>query len=79
MSSVDDPLVIVIGRDRVRKGSHVGMAAAAMSAVVAGVWVAAGTSANRWSAAVAEFILRWTIAIGLVAAVFVALYWGVQS
>lgn len=79
MSSVKNPIVIVIGRERVRKVSHVGIAAAAMSVVAAGAWVTAGTSANRWSAAVAEFILRWTIAIGLVAAVFVALYWGVQS
>jgi hypothetical protein len=79
MSAAEDPIVIVIERERVRKIGHVGIAAAGLGAVAVGAAVAVYTSAILWSAAVANFILQWAIAIGLVAAVFAALYLGVRS
>jgi hypothetical protein len=79
MSAAEDPIVIIIERERIRKISHVGIGAAASSAVATEAVVAVGTSAPLWSAVVAEFVLRWAIAIGLVATVLAALYLGVRS
>jgi hypothetical protein len=79
MSAAEDPIVIIIERERVRKVRQAGAAGAGLGGVGSIAAVAVYTNTNLLSAAVAEFAFRWAIAIGLLAAVFAALYLGVRS
>ena len=79
MSAAEDPIVIIIERERVRKVRQAGAAGAGLGGVVAVAAVAVYTNVNLLSVAVAEYALRWAIAIGLLVAVLTALYLGVRS
>jgi hypothetical protein len=79
MSAAEDPIVIIIERERVRKVRQAGAAGAGLGGSIAVAAVAVYTNTNLLSAAVAEFALRWAIAIGLLATVLAALYLGVRS
>lgn len=79
MSAAEEPIVIIIERERVRKVRQAGAAGAGLGGVGSIAAVAVYTNTNLLSAAVAEYALRWAIAIGLVATVLAALYLGVRS
>ena len=79
MSAAEEPIVIIIERERVRKVRQAGAAGAGLGGVGSIAAVAVYTNTNLLSAAVAEYALRWAIAIGLLAAVCAALYLGVRS
>jgi hypothetical protein len=79
MSAAEDPIAIIIECERVRKVRQAGAAGAGLGGSIAVAAVAVYTNTNLLSAAVADFALRWAIAIGLVATVLGALYLGVRS
>ena len=79
MSAAEDPIVIIIERERVRKVRQAGSAGAGLGGVGSIAAVAVYTNVNLLSVAVAEYALRWAIAIGLLVAVLAALYLGVRS
>lgn len=79
MAAAEDPIMIVIEHERIRKVRRAGAAGAGIGAVGAVAAVAVYTSASLLTATVAEFVFRWAVAIGLVAALVAALYLGVRS
>jgi hypothetical protein len=79
MSAAEDPIAIIIERERVRKVRQAGAAGARLGGSIAVAAVAVYTNVNLLSVAVAEYALRWAIAIGLLVAVLAALYLGVRS
>ena len=62
-------------RDRVHKLIQIGLC----GAIVAGFLIAVGTSVPFWSAAVAEFVLRWAVATGLSGALLATVYWEMRA
>ena len=79
MAAAEDPIVIIIEREWIRKVRQAGAAGAGLGADGATAAVAIYTNANLLSAAVAEYAFRWAIAIGLVAVVLAVFYLGVRS
>ena len=64
-------------RDRVHNLIQIGLWAGVCGAIVAGFLVALGTSVPLVSAAVAEFVLRWSVTTGLSGALLATVYWEV--
>ena len=79
MAAAEDPIVIIIEREWIRKVRQAGAAGAGLGGIGAVAAVAIYTNANLLSAAVAEYAFRWAIAIGLLAVVLSVLYLGVRS
>ena len=78
-STEDDSALVRDGdRDRVHKLIQIGLWVGLYGAIVTGFLVAVGTSVPLWSAAVAEFVLQWAIAIGLSAVLLAPVYWEVR-
>ena len=65
--------------DRVHKLIQIGLWTGLCGAIVAGFLVAVGTSVPFWSAAVAEFVLRWAVATELSGALLATVYWEVRA
>jgi hypothetical protein len=57
----------------------VGIWAGLCGAIVAGFLIALGTSVPLYSAAVAEFVLRWSVATGLSGALLATVCWEVRA
>ena len=66
-------------RDRVHKLIQIGLWTGLCGAIVAGFFVAVGTSVPLYSAAVVEFVLRWAVATGLSGALLATVYWEVRA
>ena len=67
-----------IDRERGHNLIQIGIWAGFCGAIVTGFLVAVGTSVPLFSAAVAAFVLRWAVVIGLSAVLLAALYWRVR-
>jgi formate-dependent nitrite reductase membrane component NrfD len=79
-STEDDRALVRDGdRDRVHKLIRIGIWTGLCGAIVAGFLVALGTSVPFWSAAVAEFVLRWAVTTGFSAALLATVYWEVRA
>ena len=78
MSETEEPIVLGLDRDRAHKLIQIGLWAGLCGAIATGFLVAVGTSVPLWSAAVAEFVLQWAIAIGLSAVLLAPVYWEVR-
>ena len=66
-------------RDRVHKLIQIGLWTGLFGAIVAGFFVAVGTSVPLYSATVAEFVLRWAVTTGLSGALLATVYWEVRA
>ena len=79
MTAIEDDSTLARddGRDRVHKLIQIGLWVGVCGAIVTGFLVAVGTSVPFWSAAVAEFVLRWAVTTGLSGALLATVYWGV--
>ena len=66
-------------RDRVHKLIQIGLWTGLCGAIVAGFFVAVGTSVPLYSATVAEFVLRWAVVIGLSGVLLATMYWEVRA
>ena len=78
MSETEEPIVIALDRERVRKVSCVGIWAAGCTAIVTAALVAITTRVPLWSVVVAEFVFQWAIVIGLSAVLLATVYWEVR-